>query len=156
VPEAGDTIQTMKAGLMEIGDIFVVNKSDRDGADKLAQEIAASLHLSAKQSEWDVPVINTQAVRGVGVKELFEAIRRHRAAIEKSGELARRREQRRETQFFKTVEERIARGFHQLLATDPSLKSVVERIHRGELDPYTAALDLLRDRALLRRWTDSL
>ncbi|MEE9286125.1 MAG: methylmalonyl Co-A mutase-associated GTPase MeaB [Dehalococcoidia bacterium] len=156
VPEAGDSIQTMKAGLMEIADVFVVNKSDRDGADKLAQEIDASLKLSPKPSGWSVPVLNTQAHRGVGIQELMDAIEEHRRASEQSGELQRRRERRRSSQFFKTIEERMAAALHGLLSRNGDLQSLVQRIETGELDPYAAALDVLGDRKLLRQWLSAL
>ena len=148
VPEAGDSIQTMKAGLMEIADIFVVNKSDREGADKLAQEIEASLHLGASATGWTVPVLNTEAHRGIGVQELMDAIDEHRRVSEESGELHARRERRRSAQFFKTVEERMVAALHDLLTSDGDLRALVGRIEAGEIDPYTAALDVLGGRWL--------
>ena len=151
VPEAGDSIQTMKAGLMEIADIFVVNKADREGADKLAKEIGAMLHLSPKQS-WDPPVLLTQAHTGEGVQELVDAVHRHRQALEGSGKLEANRLHRRSGEFFKAVEEKIKAGLHQLLATNGDLQSLVERIQQGEIDPYSAATELLQDRELLQKW----
>jgi len=150
VPEAGDSIQTMKAGLMEIGDIFVVNKADREGADRLAAGVAISLRLGAQDPSRETPVLTTQAHRGVGVKELAEAIRKHREAMERSGELKRRRERRASAQFFKTVEERLAARLHDLIARDGGARALLEQVRAGAMDPYSAALALLRDHAFLR------
>src|SRR5205809_795558 len=91
VPESGDAIQTMKAGLMEVADVFVVNKADRAGAPALMAELkfAAHLHASSTASrrdvEWETPVLSLQAQHGVGVPELLTDVRRHRAALEASG-----------------------------------------------------------------------
>ncbi len=151
VPEAGDTIQTMKAGLMEIGDVFVVNKADREGAERLAQDIQISLRLGAADPSKEPPaVLLTQAHRGAGVPELAEAIRRHRAAMEQSGELQRRRQRRAAAQLFKTVEEKLNAALRDLIERDPEAKALVERVRAGKLDPYSAAVTLLREHALLK------
>ena len=156
VPEAGDSIQTMKAGVMEIADIFVVNKADRGGADKLGHEIEATLHLSDKQSWWEVPVLLTQAHKGEGVQEVSEAIHRHRQALEESGNLESNRRRRRAAEFFKDVEEKIGAGLHHMVATDGDLQSFLKRVEGGEIDPYSAAAEVLGDRELLRRWLSAL
>jgi len=156
VPEAGDTVQTMKAGLMEIGDIFVVNKADRDGADKLARGIETSLHLSARESSWTAPVLTTQANEDVGTEELIDAVSRHREASEASGELADRRRRRMATQFFKTLEAKVHAALHDVIASDGEVRTVVDRVENGEVDPYTAATEMLRDRELVRNWLSAL
>ena len=156
VPEAGDAIQTMKAGLMEIADIFVVNKADREGADRMANEIKGALQLSPKQSWWEVPVLLTQAHDGVGVPELDQTIRAHRRALETSGNLESKRQRRRTAEFFRTIEGRLSAGLHELLARDSDLQSFVKRVEVGEIDPYSAAADVLRDRRLLQRWLAAL
>jgi LAO/AO transport system kinase len=151
VPEAGDTIQTMKAGLMEIGDVFVVNKADREGAERLAQDMMIGLSLGAADPAKErPPVLLTQAHRGVGVPELAEAIRHHRAAMEKSGELQRRRQRRAAAQLFKTVEEKLNAALHDLIERNPQAKALVEQVRAGTVDPYSAALTLLRQHALLK------
>src|SRR5207237_9102162 len=100
VPESGDAIQTMKAGLMEVADVFVVNKADRAGAPALMAELkfAAHLHASSTASrrdvEWETPVLSLQAQHGVGFKDLLAAIRSHRAALEGSAAFAARGRER--------------------------------------------------------------
>src|SRR5262245_7076956 len=99
VPESGDSIQAMKAGLMEVADVFVVNKADRDGAHALMADIRFSVHLQhasrASDVDWETPVLATQAASDVGIAELMAAIERHRALLEQSGALDRRRRARR-------------------------------------------------------------
>ena len=156
VPEAGDTIQTMKAGLMEIGDIFLVNKADREGAERLEKDISQSLHLSYGRSFWEPPVLKTHATKGLGVPDLFEKIGEHRHAAEEAGELQRRRERRQRAQFLRTVEEKISGTLHDLLAQNGDLRAVLERVHNGQIDPYSAAMEVLGDRDLLHKWLSSL
>src|SRR5437879_2595769 len=101
VPESGDAIQTMKAGLMEVADVFVVNKADRAGAPAPMAELkfAAHLHASSTASrrdvEWETPVLSLQAQHGVGIQELFDAIARHRETLTATGALSERRRARR-------------------------------------------------------------
>jgi LAO/AO transport system kinase len=96
VPEAGDVVQTMKAGLMEIGDIFIVNKADREGADKIGREIKYMTTLKPRDDKWDIPVVLTSAHDGRGMEELAEAIERHKAFQMESSLLREKREKRRE------------------------------------------------------------
>ena len=152
VPEAGDTIQTMKAGLMEIADIFVVNKADRGGAEKLASNIEQSLTLIYEESYWRAPVLLTEGTAGVGVAELREAIEGHRIAAAESGELERRRRRRRRAQFVKSVEEKITGAFHAMLDDTPMLQDLLREVEEGARDPYTAASEALRDRGVRDRW----
>ncbi len=155
VPESGDTIQTMKAGLMEIADVFAVNKADRDGAEKLANEVRAMLHLSPR-TDWSVPVVLTQAHRGEGTDELAGAIAQHRDFMTSSGGLERKRQQRRTTEFFRSIEDRISAGLRRLVQDDADLQRFLERVQRGETDPYSASLEALSDGALLRKWSAAL
>src|SRR5919197_1959015 len=78
VPESGDTIQTMKAGIMEIADLFVVNKADRDGADRMLRELRMLVHMHPRSDWWDIPVLSTQAHKNVGIAELHATIEQHR------------------------------------------------------------------------------
>ena len=138
---------------MEIASIFVVNKADRGGADQMAREIRAMLQLGpAGGRAWEPPVLLTQAHKGEGIQQLAQAVLQHRQAQGASGELERKRQQRRAAEFFRTVEERISAGLHRLVASNGDLQSFVERIRRGEIDPYSAAVEVLQDRALLHKW----
>jgi LAO/AO transport system kinase len=111
VPESGDSVQAMKAGLMEIADLFVINKSDREGADRAAQAIRSALHLRARTSEWTIPVMLAAASLGRGVPELVDTFERHLKWLTETGMLERRRRQRLEQRLESLVRERLWEDF---------------------------------------------
>jgi LAO/AO transport system kinase len=152
VPEAGDAIQTLKAGLMEIADIFVVNKADREGADRLMAELRMMREMQPTSGGWDVPIVATQAHRGVGVEALCDAIDAHRRYMEASGELQRRRAQHRRQELWDLVEHRVRQRLTLRVREDRSLAALVEQVMRAEMDPHTAAARILDDEETLRRW----
>lgn len=148
VPESGDAIQTMKAGLMEAADVFAVNKADRAGAPALMAELkfAAHLHYASsttpKDIDWEIPVLSCQAQADVGVVELLAEIRRHRAALTTSGALETRRRRRAraevEALLLEAVRDRLARGL-----AEGALREKVEEVEAGATDPYSAVAALL-------------
>ena len=148
-PESGDTIQTMKAGLLEVADIFVVNKADRPGSDLLLSELMLMAHLhgpGTKTSEgpdWEVPVLATRAHDGEGVAALFEAIQRHRALLVESGALERRRTAKRRQEFQEIVVQEIRSLVLQRVERDDRMARVMEEVASGRLDPYSAVAELL-------------
>ena len=154
VPESGDAIQTMKAGLMEAADVFVVNKADRPGAPALVAELRFNVHLhlsspaAARDVDWEVPVLTTEAQNAVGVAELLTAIKGHRAALEASGALATRRRARRRAEFERLLLERFRARVHEQIATG-DLGTTVDDVADGRLDPYSAA-DVVLARATPR------
>ncbi|WSR73241.1 methylmalonyl Co-A mutase-associated GTPase MeaB [Streptomyces sp. NBC_01197] len=139
-PGMGDGIQAAKAGILEIGDVYVVNKADRDGADATARELNHMLGLGEARGpgDWRPPIVKTVAARGEGVDEVVEALEKHRAWMEEHGVLDERRRARAahevETIAVTALRERIGdlRGDHRLDA-------LADRIVRGSLDPYAAA-----------------
>ncbi|MCF3104690.1 methylmalonyl Co-A mutase-associated GTPase MeaB [Streptomyces roseoverticillatus] len=143
-PGMGDGIQAAKAGILEIGDVYVVNKADRDGADATARELNHMLGLSEARSagDWRPPIVKTVAARGEGTDELVEALEKHRAWMEERGVLADRRTARAarevETIAVTALRERIAD-----LHGDRRLTTLAERIVAGSLDPYAAADELV-------------
>jgi LAO/AO transport system kinase len=144
VPESGDAIQTMKAGLLEAADVFVVNKADREGAQRLVAALLYMVHLhregqqASRDLDWEVPILTTQAVHDEGVDELLEAIRRHRAALEASGALERRRQARRARELRALVLAELRREVDRALADGGTLEAVLADVESGRLDPYTA------------------
>ncbi len=152
VPEAGDAIQTLKAGLMEIADIFVVNKADREGADRLLAELRMTREIQQGPDGWDVPIVPIQAYRGVGVDALYETIEAHRRYLEESGELQRRRAQHRRKELWDLVEHRVRQRLTQRVREDRTLAVLVEHVMQGKMDPHSAAARILDDEATLRRW----
>ncbi len=142
VPGTGDEVQALKAGIMEIADIFVVNKADREGADRLVASVDANLALHTYESgEWRPPVIKTVATTGAGVAALVEAIaqfRAHAAAVQVA-----RRKTRSEYRLRELVSHRFMNHLEREVLTPGELARIVDRIAAREVDPYTAAADLL-------------
>ena len=143
IPEAGDSIQALKAGIMEIADIYVVNKADRDGADQMAASVTAMLHMALTTPEWVPPVMLTSAHTGNGIPDLWEKLEGHRAFLESSGALAKRRGEHRTQEFLEVVEEELVRRLRRLVQTDPGLLSVMAQVASREAEPYSAAIEFL-------------
>jgi LAO/AO transport system kinase len=143
VPGLGDDIQTIKAGIMEIGEIFVVNKSDREGADHVATMIKAMLDLNPSSDAWQQPVIKTVATENGGVDELYENIMLHRKHLLKSDLFAQKRKERIGREITQLLERRIAQYVHDQMKEIGSLEALVEEVTRCETDPYSCAERLL-------------
>jgi len=143
-PGMGDGIQAAKAGILEIGDIYVVNKADRDGADSTARELNTMLGLGEARGPdaWRPPIIKTVAARGEGIDELVQALEKHRAWMDEHGELTLRR-QRRAAQEVETIAVTALRRRIGDLHGDQRLDSLAQRVAHGELDPYRAADELV-------------
>ena len=148
-PEAGASIQTMKAGLFEIADIFVVNKADHPGADNLIHDIQSMLHLHNGSSWWDIPALATEAVNNVGIEELYQQIQRHRRILEETGRLTQRRQKQRRDEFFETIKQRVGKRLIRAIKQDSELANYAQRVESGEIDPYSAADKVLKSGKLL-------
>lgn len=146
VPEAGDTVQVMKAGLLEIAHVFVVNKADREGAMRMKTELQTMLQLHPNP-DWEVPVLMTEAQADRGVDELVEAIEAHRThrARRQNGRVG---EEHREREFLDVLDGELRARLERRI---PAESGVLARVRRGETDPYTATRELLADGDALRR-----
>lgn len=151
VPGVGDDFQAIKAGLLEVADAHVVNKADRPGADRTAAELASMLTLGAHQraGSWPVPVLRTVGVTGHGVSALAGTLGRHRAWMERSGELNRRDRATTVARIRLIASEMVLAPIH-----DPTggagFDAVVDDVVAQRLDPYAAADALIRGAALQR------
>jgi LAO/AO transport system kinase len=142
VPGTGDEVQALKAGIMEIADIFVINKADREGADRLAGAVEANLALQTfADGEWRPPVIKTVATAGAGIAELVETIWRFRTHSERTQ--AVRRRTRSEYRLRELVSHRFMDHLEHRVLGAGELGEIVDRIAAREVDPYTAANELL-------------
>lgn len=150
VPGAGDTVQTMKAGIMEIADIFVINKADQPGADKLMVEMETMLEMSPGRAGWKVPILTTEAHVGKGIEELRLEIARHRQSMEDSGELTARREAQRKDEILEGIRGRVEAHILHLIENDSDFADIMRRVETGELDPYGAAREILGSESLLQ------
>jgi GTPase len=148
VPGTGDEVQALKAGIMEIADIFVVNKADREGADRTAASIEAMLALQTFEAgAWRPPVLKTEATAGKGIPELIDAIERFRKHTESA--LGSRRRARAEFRLRELVGSRFLQHVEQRVLSAGEFEGMLDRIAARELDPYTAAQQIL-DRAVKR------
>jgi LAO/AO transport system kinase len=178
VPESGDGVQVLKAGIMEIADLFVINKADRPGAERLQQEVEVMLglrrgnafrHVGAHHGQrggqaggrttgadrgtghpperhdavWEPPVLLTVATEGRGVDEVVDAVERHRAAAEASGELARRRRAGLERLTREVVERSLRQMVWDNDTADARLAAGLDAVVRGTSSPYQLAHDIV-------------
>jgi LAO/AO transport system kinase len=142
VPGTGDEVQALKAGIMEIADIFVVNKADREGADRLVTAVEANLALQTYgPDEWRPPIVKTVATSGRGVPELVDAIARFRDHSARAQ--AVRRRARSEYRLRELVSQRFMDHLERHVLAPTELGAMVDRIAARDLDPYTAAAELL-------------
>ena len=139
-PGLGDAIQMAKAGILEVADVFVVNKADRDGAAEVQRELRQMLHLGAARP-WDPPVLATVASDGTGIDELWADIERHHAWLVSTGALAVDREAAVVHEVRALAAERLASSVQAQLADDAGLRA---RLRDRELDPYAAVDELIR------------
>ncbi len=139
-PGMGDGIQAAKAGILEVGDIYVVNKADRDGAAQTARELTHMISLGPGRGEgaWEAPVLKTVASRGEGIDEVVDAITKHREHLTDSGRLEARRRRRAAGEIEAITLEAMRRRIGNLRG-DRRLEALAERVAAGELDPYAAA-----------------
>jgi LAO/AO transport system kinase len=142
-PGLGDGIQAAKAGVLEIGDVFVVNKADRDGAEQLVRDLRGTIRLAERAAgDWREPIVSTVAVREEGIDDLMEAVDKHRGWLEETGELQRRRLKR-----VRDEVENLAvgslRAWFDGIHGDSQLDTLAERVRVGDLDPYAAADELV-------------
>ena len=144
-PESGDAVQAMKAGLTEIGDLFVVNKSDREGAGRLVATMRSTLEMSASDEAPRPVVLKTQAEKGEGLPALYDAVMEHRRAIETSSVLDRRRRERRRRELTDTLADSVRQAVTRLLSESEELKELEAKVEAGEIDPYSAAASILEN-----------
>ena len=151
VPESGDAIQTIKAGIMEIADLFVINKADRDGAERLQRDLQMMLHVRHAADAWQPPVLRTQAHQDIGIAELYEAITAQRRELSETGQLAARRQQNRRQELLDLLQQRLMATLTAQFEDGEAYSGLLELVEEGAMDPYTAAQQMLVENDGLRR-----
>ncbi len=147
MPGSGDSIQALKAGVMEIPDVIVVNKAEHPLTDTMIREIKGVIALGGPR-DWPVPIVRSEAVRGEGIAELADALAAHRAHIEAHGALADRRRRNLRSEVLSIATQRMRRELEAALHEDPAVGELLDRVAARELDPASAAATLLeRERA---------
>lgn len=143
VPGLGDEVQAIKAGILEIGDIFVVNKVDREGADRTATELEMMLHMAPDTGGWLPKVYKTVATKGEGIAELVDAIFEHKAFLDERDLRKKKGRERSERAFLTLLQETLTARTIERFKRNGSMKELIERIADRELDPYTAVEEVL-------------
>jgi LAO/AO transport system kinase len=145
MPGSGDSIQALKAGIMEIPDVIVVNKADHPLTDTMVREIKSVLALGPR-GDWEVPIVRTEAVRGEGIEELIETLARHRAHIEAEGMLSERRRRNLMNEVLAIATVRLRRELEASVREDPEVQQLLGRVVSREIDPASAAVRILEQR----------
>ncbi len=142
MPGSGDSIQALKAGIMEIPDVIAINKKDHPLAQTMLSEVRQALSLGPKDG-WRPPVVLTEALRGEGVDSLWEKIAEHRAWLEAEGELERRRRRNLAREVFQVASIRARRHLEETVRDDPDLRRLLDDVQERRLDPLTAVREIL-------------
>ena len=146
MPESGDAVQTIKAGILEIADVFVINKIDLGGAEKTRRLIQDAMALGPKQA-WRPPIVMVSAAKEEGIAKVWEAILSHQAYLKESGALTSRRQERVKQEVVALVAERAREDARRLLDGDTVVGRRLRDNRNGKLNPYTLAEEILRERA---------
>jgi GTPase len=142
MPGSGDSVQALKAGIMEIPDVIAINKADHPAAKTMLNEVRSILGLDPDR-EWRPPIVLTEATRGENVPELWEKIEEHRAFLEQSGRLEERRRKNLASEVFAVASARAKQHLEHAVADDPELRRLLDEVQRRELDPLTAVREIL-------------
>ncbi|MET0769833.1 MAG: methylmalonyl Co-A mutase-associated GTPase MeaB [Solirubrobacteraceae bacterium] len=147
IPGSGDSIQALKAGVMEIPDVIVVNKADHPLTDTMVREIRGVLSLAPAEGGWVVPIVKTEATRGEGVEELAAKLADHRAFVEAEGLLSERRRRNLFNEVLGLATARMRAELEAALREDPEVQELLDEVVARRLDPASAAAEVLRRRA---------
>src|SRR4051794_28966664 len=142
MPGSGDSVQALKAGIMEIPDVIAINKSDHPAAKTMLNEVRSILTLGGDR-EWKPAIVLTEATRGEGVPELWEKIEAHRAYLEASGQLEERRARNLAGEVFSVASARAKRHLESVVRDDPELRRLLDEVQSRQLDPLSAVREIL-------------
>jgi LAO/AO transport system kinase len=142
MPGSGDSVQALKAGIMEIPDVIAINKMDNPAAKTMLNEVRSILALD-RSRDWNPPIVLTEAVRGEHVPELWEKVSEHRAFLEQSGQLEERRRANLAREVFAVAASRAGRHLERAVADDAELRRLLAEVQARELDPLTAVREIL-------------
>jgi LAO/AO transport system kinase len=142
MPGSGDSIQALKAGIMEIPDVIAINKKDHPAAKTMLNEVRSILMLD-RERDWRPPIVLTEALTGEGIPELWEQVDKHRKHLEEGGRLADRRRRNLAGEVFAVASARAKSHLEQTVADDPELQRVLDEVQRRELDPLSAVKEIM-------------
>lgn len=144
VPESGDSIQAMKAGLLEIADIMVVNKGDREGSERLIMELRFAFEMREQHAGWDHPILMTTATKGVGVEELVTAVRSHNDYLIRTGKLEHERKEKLLIRMHELIEQMIRSHLVENVISRNDISKLLESMYKRQLNPYRVAKKIAR------------
>jgi LAO/AO transport system kinase len=142
MPGSGDSVQALKAGIMEIPDVIAINKADHPAARTMLTEVRSILSLDRDRA-WKPPIVLTEALRDEGVPELWAALERHRGFLEQDGGLEERRRRNLAREVFAVASSRVQERLRQAVADDPELRRLLDSVERRELDPLSAVREIM-------------
>ena len=146
VPGFGDGIQAMKAGVLEIADIFVINKSEQGGTDQLEQELMIMLEMGSRRvSEWTIPIYRTEAITGKGIEELITGVQQHKEMLHREASLQQRKRERIRVEFIEILRSSLMKQIARKLSSNGALDQIVENIAKREVDPYSVVEGIIQD-----------
>jgi LAO/AO transport system kinase len=146
VPGLGDDIQAIKAGIIEIGDIFVINKCDREGADKMERDLRMVLEMGRKRDDgWEPSIFRTEAILGKGIFELVYGIYQHRQVLEQSQTLEKKLKERTKTTFLEILESELMTHFVEKIEKEGKWESLIDDLARRRTDPYTVVEKMMSE-----------
>jgi LAO/AO transport system kinase len=157
VPESGDTVQTMKAGLMEIADIFIVNKADREGAEKMVSDLKGMVELNEyRDTDWKVPVLLSQANQDVGIDEIYDELNRHKAHVDTHTNSGERKAKIRRRHFMEILGYRFVKKLEMLAHEDEPFQSCLKQVQQEDANPYRIAKRLFQDEDFAKKVFDMI
>jgi LAO/AO transport system kinase len=146
VPGLGDDIQAIKAGIIEIGDIFVINKCDREGADKMERDLRMVLEMGRKREDtWEPPIFKTEAILGKGIFELVYGIYRHKQALEQTQTLEKKLRERTKATFLEILESEVMIRFVEKMEREGKWEGLIEDLMNRRTDPYTVVEKMMAE-----------
>jgi LAO/AO transport system kinase len=146
VPGMGDDIQAIKAGIIEIGDIFVINKADREGADKVERDLRMVLEMGRRREDgWEPPIFKTEAILGKGIFELVYGIYRHKQTLEQSQALEKKLRERTKTTFLEVLETEVMAHFIEKMEEEGQWEAIIDDLMNRRTDPYSVAERVMAD-----------
>jgi LAO/AO transport system kinase len=144
VPESGDSIQAMKAGLLEIADIMVVNKGDREGCERLITELKFAFEMREQELGWNYPILKTIATENQGIEELVSSIQAHFEYLTETGKLVDERKAKLLLRVHELIEQNIRMHLREKVIHDDELAALVDKIYKRQVDPYRVAKRITR------------
>jgi LAO/AO transport system kinase len=146
VPGLGDDIQAIKAGIIEIGDLFVINKCDREGADKMERDLRMVLEMGRRREDgWEPPIFKTEAILGKGIFELVYGIYRHKQVLEQNNVLEKKLRERTKTTFLEILESEVMAHFIEKMEKEGKWDKIIDDLMNRRIDPYSMAERIMAD-----------